>query len=221
MDYSPLGSSVRGISRQEYWSGLPCPPPGDLPDPGIKPTSPALAGGVFTTEPPGEPLRDERWQRAPSCCFKEQGGPPVFCWPWCWAIPQWLSGLLETYFVSSRVRFVLCCPVQTGYEFQVEFKADWWGLKFDVKSEPFFRFVQGMGSHQVERVPSVSCSGRPGCYQEVLASLPCLCEKVENLGTFKKLCLLRVREKVVVEHKGIKKVGLPLFSDGLSVTSCC
>ena len=40
------------FSRQEYWSGLPCPPPGDLPDPGIKPTSlmsPALAGGFFTT----------------------------------------------------------------------------------------------------------------------------------------------------------------------------
>ena len=31
-----------GFSRQEYWSGLPCPPPGDLPDPGIKPGSPAL-----------------------------------------------------------------------------------------------------------------------------------------------------------------------------------
>ena len=41
-----------GFSRQEYWSGLLCPPPGDLPDPGIKPTSlmsPALAGGFFTT----------------------------------------------------------------------------------------------------------------------------------------------------------------------------
>ena len=37
-----------GFSRQEYWSGLPFPSPGDLPDPGIKPTSPALAGGVFT-----------------------------------------------------------------------------------------------------------------------------------------------------------------------------
>ena len=31
-----------GFSRQEYWSGLPCPPPGDLPDPGVKPSSPAL-----------------------------------------------------------------------------------------------------------------------------------------------------------------------------------
>ena len=46
-----------GFSRQEYWSGLPCPPPGDLPDPGIKPAplaSPALAGGFFTTVPGGK-----------------------------------------------------------------------------------------------------------------------------------------------------------------------
>ena len=46
------------FSRQEYWSGLPCPPPGDLPDPGIKPkslTSPTLADGLFTTEPPWKP----------------------------------------------------------------------------------------------------------------------------------------------------------------------
>ena len=41
-----------GFSRQEYWSALPCPPPGDIPHPGIKPAShisPALAGGFFTT----------------------------------------------------------------------------------------------------------------------------------------------------------------------------
>ena len=41
-----------GFSRQEYWSGLPCPPPGDLPDPGIEPASlmlPELAGGFFTS----------------------------------------------------------------------------------------------------------------------------------------------------------------------------
>ena len=46
------------FSMQEYWSGLPYPPPGDLPDPGIKPmslVSPALAGRFFTTEPPGSP----------------------------------------------------------------------------------------------------------------------------------------------------------------------
>ena len=40
-----------GFSRQEYWSGLPFPPPGDLPNPGIKPPSPALVGQFFTTNP--------------------------------------------------------------------------------------------------------------------------------------------------------------------------
>ena len=43
------------FSRQEYWSGLPFPPPGDLPDPGIIPVFPALASRLFTTEPPGKP----------------------------------------------------------------------------------------------------------------------------------------------------------------------
>ena len=43
-----------GFSRQEYWSGLPCPPPGDLPDPGIKLTSLATASGFFPAEPPGK-----------------------------------------------------------------------------------------------------------------------------------------------------------------------
>ena len=52
MDCSPPGSPVHGILQQEYWSGLPCPPPGDLPDPGIKPMSlisSALADRFFTT----------------------------------------------------------------------------------------------------------------------------------------------------------------------------
>ena len=44
-----------GSPRQEYWSGLPFPPPGDLPDPRIKFTSPPLTGRFFTTEPPGKP----------------------------------------------------------------------------------------------------------------------------------------------------------------------
>ena len=42
------------FSRQECWSGLSFPSPGDLPDPGIEPVSPALAGRFFTTEPPGK-----------------------------------------------------------------------------------------------------------------------------------------------------------------------
>ena len=52
MDCSPPGSSAHGILQARYWSGLPCSPPGDLPDSGIEPTSlrfPALTGEFFTT----------------------------------------------------------------------------------------------------------------------------------------------------------------------------
>ena len=52
VDWSPPGSSVHGILQARMWSGLACPSPGDLPDPGIEPEvlrSPVLAGGFFTT----------------------------------------------------------------------------------------------------------------------------------------------------------------------------
>ena len=55
MGCSPPGSSVLGFPRQEYWSELPFPSPGDLSDPGIESMSPALADGFFTTEPAGKP----------------------------------------------------------------------------------------------------------------------------------------------------------------------
>ena len=45
-----------GFSRQEYWSGLPCPPPGDLPNPGTEPRSPALQVDSLPSEPPGKPV---------------------------------------------------------------------------------------------------------------------------------------------------------------------
>ena len=44
-----------GFSRQEYWSGLPFPSAGDLPNPGIEPRSPALQADALTSEPPGKP----------------------------------------------------------------------------------------------------------------------------------------------------------------------
>ena len=47
----------KGFPRHEHWSGLPFPSPGDLPNSGIEPTSPALAGGFFTTKPTGKPKR--------------------------------------------------------------------------------------------------------------------------------------------------------------------
>ena len=59
MDSSPPGSSINGILQARILNRLPCPPPGDLPDPGIEPASPvslALADRFFITEPPEKPV---------------------------------------------------------------------------------------------------------------------------------------------------------------------
>ena len=68
-----------GFSWQEYWSGLSFPPPRDLPNPGIKPASPALAGRFSTTEPPGQPpwkshIYTHFWFRnfEAACCIASQ-----------------------------------------------------------------------------------------------------------------------------------------------------
>ena len=53
------------LSRQEYWSGLPFPSPGGLPDPGITPASPSLAGRFFTPAPPGRPQGARRGRLQP------------------------------------------------------------------------------------------------------------------------------------------------------------
>ena len=55
MDYSLSDSSVHGIFQAKILSGLPFPSPGDLPDPGLEPGSPALQGGSLPSEPPGKP----------------------------------------------------------------------------------------------------------------------------------------------------------------------
>jgi len=81
MDYSPPGSLSVKFSRQEYWNGLPFPPPGDLAESGIEPTSPvspALAGRFFTTMPPGKPpnhwtaseIPKEKFYRYKKACKK-------------------------------------------------------------------------------------------------------------------------------------------------------
>ena len=67
-------SLVKKFSREEYWSGLPCPRPGDLPDPGIEPVSlrsPAVAGGFFTTS--------AIW-KAPTCNDGMMQSPTVTIW---------------------------------------------------------------------------------------------------------------------------------------------
>ena len=65
-----------GFSRQEYWSRLPCPPPGDLPDPGIEPASPlspALAGGFFTPHAAWEALTRSGWPKPRGCVLMKRG----------------------------------------------------------------------------------------------------------------------------------------------------
>ena len=75
MDYSPPGSLSMGFSRQKYWSGLPCPPPGDLPDPRTGPVSlmsPALAGRFFTTSATYGPPKREGTVSQVFFCFPSQ-----------------------------------------------------------------------------------------------------------------------------------------------------
>ena len=69
-----------GFSRQEYWSGLPCPPPGDLLNPGIKPASlvsPALAHRFFTTSATWEALANQTWPHAHRQDSKRRWGTKI------------------------------------------------------------------------------------------------------------------------------------------------
>ena len=70
-----------GFSRQEYWSRLPFPSPGDLPDPGIEPGSPTLEADALTSEPPGKPkttIFRPYLHSCPRSC-KYGGGPGHQC----------------------------------------------------------------------------------------------------------------------------------------------
>ena len=64
MDGSLPGSSIHGVSQQEHWSRLPFPSLGDLPNAGIKPEFPKLAGRFFTTVPPGKPYTLVQFSRS-------------------------------------------------------------------------------------------------------------------------------------------------------------
>ena len=86
-----------GFSRQEYWIGFPCPPPGGLPKPGIEPTSlisPALIGGFFTTSTIGE---------AQNCCMVK---PKCKKGWWIWGS---FPGRKGNQF--SKNTYISCCSV--------------------------------------------------------------------------------------------------------------
>ena len=92
---SPLST---GSSRQEYWSGLPFPSPGDLPDQGIKPRSPALEADFLPSEPPGKP-------RLPTDFCKKLRFYPS-CGAQCHQ-PAWLCFRVSV----SSARTLLCSPM--------------------------------------------------------------------------------------------------------------
>ena len=80
VDCSPPDSFVQGFSRQEHWRGLPCPPPGNLPDPGIKPVSlmsPALASRFFITSTACDSSKESAFQ-----CRRHRFDPWVRKIPW-------------------------------------------------------------------------------------------------------------------------------------------
>ena len=123
MDWSPPGSSVHGISQQEYWNRLPFPPPGDLPDPGMESMSPALAGGSFTVEPPGKRgcilHRPPATQSSllPACSTRSQALEPCF---------QLLDGspFRCGHGTNSGMR-ILCCEVSQALHSHAELTG--WG----------------------------------------------------------------------------------------------
>ena len=91
--------------RQEYWGGLSFPPPADLPDPEIEPTSSALARGFFTTEPPGKPP----FCGYPMLCLV---APlcPTLCDPW----PVAYQGPLSMGILQARIFESVSVPSSRG-----------------------------------------------------------------------------------------------------------
>ena len=103
-----------GFSRQEYWSGLPFPSPGDLPHPGTEPTSPALAGGFFIAEPPGKPQC--QWQQETLLSWT-QGWAVVE-----WAGNEWLPGVTHSTTPSDSDCYRFFCLPAPGILLLMEYK---------------------------------------------------------------------------------------------------
>ena len=85
-----------GFLKQEYWSGLPFPPPGDYPNPGMEPKSPvslALAGRFFTTAPSGKPQRGRSGHYIPGAQLTKSTKLEVLSVPSCVYTDRVTSGL--------------------------------------------------------------------------------------------------------------------------------
>ena len=106
-----------GFSRQEYWSGLPFPSPGDLPDPGIDPRSPTLQADALTFEPPGKPQPGGLVKSSPLIPSLAPS-PAVLC-----PLPRWWlrwarEWHVASFFLSSQLQLAtsgLFCRRQRLY----------------------------------------------------------------------------------------------------------
>ena len=108
MDCSPQASLSMRFPRQKYWSGLPPPSPGDLPDPGIEPTSPALVGGFFYLSHQGSPLLEVEKVKEIPRASKLQKSLHEFGYLFGIVFPKSLTG---TYLFS----WSLCCDVTSAH----------------------------------------------------------------------------------------------------------
>ena len=106
---APQALLSMGFSRQEYWSGVPFPSPGDLPDPGIEPRSPALEADTLTSEPPGKRCANGKciqkgrrvsWAPKPVTVQHELSQSPVFMWER--EINRYLSHCLGLNYISPK-----------------------------------------------------------------------------------------------------------------------
>ena len=99
--------SSMGFFRQEYWSGLPCPAPGDLPNPGIKPPSlmsPVLAGRFFTTSATWEEFLASLYR------LREHRSYKVHWFVWCHATNDWQSCFANHGLVRGSLTEWKHCP---------------------------------------------------------------------------------------------------------------
>ena len=115
------------FSRQEYWSGLPFLPPGDPPDLGIRhkfPASPALAGGFFTTEPPGKPLPINQTKSKVTFSFWPMTLAPLLALP----LSQGNHGphLLFHGFIFTKWKHLTCLTPDLWQETYSPCRGLWW-----------------------------------------------------------------------------------------------
>ena len=100
-----------GFSRQEYWSGLPFPSPGDLPHTGIKPRSPTLQVDALTSEPPGKPGHTLAPLKRLSTCFPCKKTLPMPQSPTYrkWGVKWMFFEKSLKFFIVLGFIIVLCC----------------------------------------------------------------------------------------------------------------